>query len=128
VRDREAVEVALRGVDAVSHQAAKVGLGVDLDDMPDYASCNDVGTSVLLAAMARAGVHRLVLAGSMVVYGEGRYTCAEHADQPALPRRECDLAAGRYEPACPDAESRWRPDWSQRARGPTPATPTPSRR
>ena len=44
----------------------------------DYAGCNDLGTAVLLAAMARAGVGRLVLASSMVVYGEGRYACAEH--------------------------------------------------
>jgi dTDP-L-rhamnose 4-epimerase len=35
-----------------------VGLGVDLDDLPRYASCNDVGTAVLLAAMAGAGVGR----------------------------------------------------------------------
>ncbi len=28
--------------------------------------------------MARAGVRRLVLAGSMVVYGEGRYRCPAH--------------------------------------------------
>jgi len=48
VRDRVAVAAALRGVDAVSHQAAKVGLGVDLDDLPGYAGVNDLGTAVLL--------------------------------------------------------------------------------
>src|SRR5690348_14047728 len=73
VRDAAAVERALDGVDAVCHQAAMVGLGLDLDDAPAYASCNDLGTAVLLAAMARSGVRDLVLAGSMVVYGEGRY-------------------------------------------------------
>ena len=101
VRDRDRVIQALRGVDAVSHQAAKVGLGVDLDDLPGYASCNDVGTAVLLAGMARCGVSRLVLAGSMVVYGEGRYSCAQHGGQPAPPRAVDDLRAGRFEPRCP---------------------------
>jgi dTDP-L-rhamnose 4-epimerase len=100
VRDRPAVAAALRGVDAVVHQAAMVGLGVDLDDLPEYVGCNDLGTAVLLAEMARAGVRRLVLAGSMVVYGEGAYTCP--ADGPARPaaRAVTDLAAGRFEPSC----------------------------
>jgi dTDP-L-rhamnose 4-epimerase len=101
VRDVGTVERVLRGVDAVSHQAAKVGLGVDLDDLPDYAGHNDVGTAALLAGMARAGVRRLVLAGSMVVYGEGRYACQEHGDQPAPPRARADLESGRFEPRCP---------------------------
>ncbi|GAA0665184.1 NAD-dependent epimerase/dehydratase family protein [Kitasatospora atroaurantiaca] len=101
VRDRQVVERALRGVDAVCHQAAMVGLGLDLDDAPDYVGCNDLGTAVLLAAMARSDVRELVLAGSMVVYGEGRYRCAEHGDVSPGPRRPADLDAGRFEPPCP---------------------------
>ena len=101
VRDPDAVATALVGVDAVCHQAAMVGLGVDLGDLPEYVGCNDLGTAVLLQQMHRAGVDRLVLASSMVVYGEGRYACAEHGVVPAPPRAESDLAAGRYEPRCP---------------------------
>ena len=101
VRDPVVVARALRGVDAVCHQAAKVGLGVDLDDLPAYASCNDVGTAVLLAELARAGVGRLVLAGSMVVYGEGRYRCPADGPVTAPPRSEAALRQGRFEPACP---------------------------
>jgi len=101
VRDRQVVERALRGVDAVCHQAAMVGLGLDLDDAPDYVGCNDLGTAVLLAAMARSDVRELVLAGSMVVYGEGRYRCAEHGDVSPGPRQAADLDAGRFEPPCP---------------------------
>ncbi|HBS74521.1 MAG TPA: NAD-dependent dehydratase, partial [Microbacterium sp.] len=74
VRDAEVLDRALRGVDAVSHQAAKVGLGVDFADAPDYVSSNVLATAELLAAMRRARVGRLVLASSMVVYGEGRDT------------------------------------------------------
>jgi dTDP-L-rhamnose 4-epimerase len=109
VRDRATVEAALRGVDAVVHQAAMVGMGVDLDDLPDYVSCNDLGTAVLLAAMARARVRRLVLASSMVVYGEGAYTCRRHGPVGPAERRAVDLAAGRFEPCCPRCTGELRP-------------------
>jgi dTDP-L-rhamnose 4-epimerase len=101
VRDAQAVDEALRGVSAVCHLAAMVGLGADFGDAPLYADCNDVGTAVLLASMARAGVSRLVLASSMVVYGEGAYSCARHglAASPP-PRGVADLDAGRFEPRC----------------------------
>ncbi|MEW1860293.1 NAD-dependent epimerase/dehydratase family protein [Streptomyces sp. NPDC088194] len=101
VRDGAAVAGALRGVDAVCHQAAMVGLGKDFADAPAYTDCNDVGTAVLLAAMAAAGVRDLVLAGSMVVYGEGRYDCARHGRVAPGPRAAGELAAGRFEPPCP---------------------------
>jgi dTDP-L-rhamnose 4-epimerase len=88
-------------VEAVLHLAAKVGLGVDVQDLPDYASSNDAGTAVLLAAMARAGVTRLTLASSMVVYGEGLGHCGEHGTIAPAPRTEGALSAGRFEPPCP---------------------------
>lgn len=97
VRDAAVVTEALDGVDVVSHQAAKVGLGVDFADAPDYVSSNDLGTATLLAAMARVGVGRLVLASSMVVYGEGAYRGAHGIERPA-PRRVADLDVGRFDP------------------------------
>ncbi|SFE01470.1 dTDP-L-rhamnose 4-epimerase [Actinacidiphila alni] len=101
VRDRAAVAEALRGADAVCHQAAMVGLGKDFADAPDYVSCNDLGTAILLAGMADAGVRSLLLAGSMVVYGEGRYACGRHGVVRPGPRQVADLDAGRFEPPCP---------------------------
>jgi dTDP-L-rhamnose 4-epimerase len=101
VRDADLLRGLLRGVDAVCHQAAMVGHGLDPSDGPDYAAHNDLGTAVLLAAMHATGVRRLVLAGSMVVYGEGRYDCPEHGRVRPGARAPADLAAGRYEPRCP---------------------------
>ncbi|UUU29932.1 NAD-dependent epimerase/dehydratase family protein [Streptomyces sp. CA-210063] len=101
VRDGEAVRRALAGADAVCHQAAMVGLGTGFADAPEYVSRNDLGTAVLLSAMADAGVGRLVLAGSMVVYGEGRYACGRHGVVRPAPRDVADLSAGRFEPLCP---------------------------
>lgn len=97
VTDARAVEAALDGVDVVCHQAAKVGLGVTFDDAPDYVNTNETGTAVVLAAMARRGLDRLVLASSMVVYGEGRYRDSLGPVH-APPRRIADLEAGRFDP------------------------------
>ena len=92
----------LDGVDAVSHQAAMVGLGRDVTDVVEFVRDNDLGTAVLLAALARNGhVGRLVLASSMVVYGEGAYRCQEHGPVRPGPRPAARLDAGRFEPPCP---------------------------
>ena len=101
VRDAAALRPLLEGVDAVCHQAAMVGAGVTVADLPSYASHNDVGTAVLLATMAEVGVDRLVVASSMVVYGEGRYRCPEHGDHVSRPRRRAALDAGDFENHCP---------------------------
>lgn len=101
VRDATAIDSALVGVAAVLHLAAKVGLGVDVADLPDYASSNDAGTAELLAGMARKGVSRLTLASSMVVYGEGVGHCSEHGAVTPGPRAEKELASGNFEPPCP---------------------------
>jgi len=101
VRDAAEWVALLSGVDVVCHQAAVVGAGVTVADLPAYAGHNDLGTAVLLAAMHEAGVDRLVLASSMVVYGEGRYRCPDHGGQPAAPRAVAALEAGDFEVACP---------------------------
>jgi dTDP-L-rhamnose 4-epimerase len=101
LRDPTGLDGLLAGVDVVCHQAAMVGNGVDAQDLPAYAAHNDLGTAQLLAAIARTGVDRLVLASSMVVYGDGRYRCARHGDVEPAPRRIADLDAGVFEHRCP---------------------------
>jgi dTDP-L-rhamnose 4-epimerase len=110
VRDADALAPLLDGVDLVCHQAAMVGAGVDAADAPAYGGHNDFATTVLLAQMFAAGVRRLVLASSMVVYGQGRYRCPEHGTVEPLPRRRADLDAGTFEHRCPlgGEELAWR--------------------
>jgi dTDP-L-rhamnose 4-epimerase len=103
LRDPEVAARAVAGVTAVSHQAAMVGLGVDLGDLPAYVGHNDLATAQLLRALALAGfAGRLVLASSMVVYGEGRYSCTLHGVVLPASRARDDLDAGRFEPRCPE--------------------------
>lgn len=101
VRDAAALAPLLKGVDVVCHQAAVVGAGVDAADAPSYGSHNDFGTAVLLAEMFATGCQRLVLASSMVVYGQGAYECEEHGLVDPLPRARADLDAGIFEHRCP---------------------------
>jgi dTDP-L-rhamnose 4-epimerase len=106
VTDTDTIERAVRGIDAVSHQAAMVGLGIDFDDVTDYVHHNDFGTATLLRALHRVRFRgRMTLASSMVVYGEGRYRCSEHGEVGAPPRTAEALAAGNYEPVCPKCSS-----------------------
>src|ERR1700677_4228458 len=95
VRDPAVVNEALAGMDAVCHQAALVGLGVDLSDLPAYADVNVTGTAVLLEAMGRHGIPRLVFESAMVVYGEGAYDCATHGRVRPAPRRPAGPAGRR---------------------------------
>ena len=92
----------LDGVDVVCHQSALVGAGVKVADLPSYASHNDYATAALLAAMTDHGVDRMVLASSMVVYGEGRYACAEHGLRQPVPRAIDALDGGQFDNTCPD--------------------------
>ena len=91
----------LDGVDVVVHLAAMVGAGATAADLPLYAKHNDLGTAALLAAMHEHGVGRFVQASSMVVYGEGRYTCREHGVQAPGPRSVAALDAGEFDTRCP---------------------------
>ena len=102
LRDPDVARAAADGVDAVVHHAAMVGLGVDVRDIDAYVSHNGLGTAVLMRALGeRSFAGRIVLASSMVVYGEGGYACARHGAVRPGPRRIEDLAAGRFEPPCP---------------------------
>lgn len=109
IRDTELLDHLLDGVDVVCHQAAMVGHGLNPSVAPAYVEYNDYTTAVLLAAMYRAGVSRLVLASSMVVYGEGAYSCDTHGTVRVDRRHPRDLYEGRYEPFCPQCREPLRP-------------------
>jgi len=71
--DPQAVERALRGTDMVLHLAAAVGVGQSMYDIASYVRTNELGTAILLEAISKRPVERLVVASSMSIYGEGLY-------------------------------------------------------
>ena len=78
VRDRDAVDKVLDGIEVVYHQAAAVGVGQSMYAIKHYMDVNTIGTAVVLEAMVarRAQFKKLVVASSMSIYGEGRYKTA----------------------------------------------------
>jgi dTDP-L-rhamnose 4-epimerase len=102
LRDRTAVDRALDGVSVVWHQGGMVGNGQSMYDIRRYVEVNAVGTATLLEAMLarRAQFRRLVVASSMVVYGDGAYQCPAdgRSARPARPLER--LRQGAWEPVC----------------------------
>jgi len=98
VRDRAAVRRALKGIDAVFHFAAAVGVGQSMYQIEHYTSVNNLGTAVLLEALIERPVERLVVASSMSVYGEGLYRLPDGSETVAAERTRAQLQAGAWEP------------------------------
>jgi dTDP-L-rhamnose 4-epimerase len=97
VRDASAVERALEGVEAVYHFAAAVGVGQSMYKIAQYTSVNNLGTAVLLEALIRRPVHRLVVASSMSIYGEGLYVDPDGSLRSVPPRSREQLQRGQWE-------------------------------
>jgi len=110
VRDADAIRAALEDVDRVFHLAAAVGVGQSMYEIEHYTDVNNRGTAVLLEALSRSPVKKLVVASSMSVYGEGLYVDAD----------------GRtVSPSERDADALRGGDWELRAGG-EPLTPVPT--
>src|SRR5215213_8257095 len=104
VRDPDAVRRALKGIDVVCHLAAAVGVGQSMYEIAHYTAVNNLGTAVLLEALAERPVRRLIVASSMSVYGEGAYECADGRPCLASERSLAQLKAGDWAPHGADGE------------------------
>src|SRR3954467_4752403 len=102
VRDPEAIKSSLKGVDAVYHFAAMVGVGQSMYQVDDYVGVNDLGTALLLQALIERPVERLVVASSMSIYGEGLYHDARGALVENAGRNPAAVRTGAWDPAGPD--------------------------
>lgn len=103
VCDAAIVARALEGIDVVYHEAAEVGVGQSMYQIERYVKANDLGTSVLLDALAerRARIRKLVVASSMSIYGEGAYTCPNCGVVHPQLRPAAQLLERRWEVECP---------------------------
>jgi len=97
VRDPQVVGRALRGIDAVYHLAAAVGIGQSMYEIAHYTSTNNAGTAMLLEALIERPVERLIVASSMSLYGEGLYRAPDGTIYTAVQRLPAQLQAGRWE-------------------------------
>jgi dTDP-L-rhamnose 4-epimerase len=104
VRDRQTIEEALDGVDGVIHLAAEVGVGQSMYEIARYVGANDLGTAVLLDAMIDRPIRKLVVASSMSVYGEGRYTGSDGATLGIVRRRSEEVKKGQWDLKATDGQ------------------------
>ena len=103
LRDAGDVGAALQGVDRVYHLGGIVGNGESMVNVRKAIDSNAGGTATLLEEVIarRDRIRRLVVASSMVVYGEGAYRCAEHGVVMPAIRSAAQLRERRWEPPCP---------------------------
>ena len=103
VRDRNVLEYALNGVDAVYHFAAYQ------DYLPDFSTffdVNCVSTALLYEIIVEKSlpVQKVIVASSQAVLGEGLYECPTHGlFQPDI-RKEAKLKKGDWDHRCPHCE------------------------
>jgi dTDP-L-rhamnose 4-epimerase len=102
VRDAHAVRRALLGVDVVYHLAARVGVGQSMYEIAGYTEVNNVGTAVLLEALSRRSIERLVVASSMSIYGEGLYRDSRGRIMGGCERTVEELRRGEWEVRGPE--------------------------
>jgi dTDP-L-rhamnose 4-epimerase len=97
IRDSGIVRQALTGVRAVFHLAAAVGVGQSMYEMKHYTSINTLGTAVLLESIIDCPIEKMIVASSMSIYGEGRYTDADGRVVPGTPRGAEQLRAAQWD-------------------------------
>jgi dTDP-L-rhamnose 4-epimerase len=96
VRNPADMARALDGVSAVYHFAAAVGVGQSMYQIERYTDVNNRGTAVLLEALLKHPVRKLIVASSMSVYGEGQYR-ADGREVAPMPRSLQQLKRGDWE-------------------------------
>ena len=83
IRDRKKLQVALKSVDFVLHQAALRSVPRSVDDPISTNDVNITGTLLLLEQSRKCKVQRVIYAASSSAYG----------DSPELPKKETQLPA-----------------------------------
>jgi len=103
VRNREDVERAVSGADAVIHLAAETGVGQSMYEIARYVDTNVRGSAILLETIAEAGtkVKKIILASSRAVYGEGKYQCKKCGVTYPEQRTEDKLKTKQWQMRCP---------------------------
>ncbi len=89
IRDAKAMDAALgKGIDVVVHLAARAGVRPSIENPLLYQDVNVAGTCVILEAMRKRDLKRLVFASSSSVYGNNKkvpFSESDNVDYPISP-------------------------------------------
>src|SRR5690606_17669827 len=102
VRNAPQLDAALKGVDAIIHFAAQVGVGQSMYEIVKYVDHNTAGTAVLLELLAarKHPIRKVVVASSMSIYGEGAFDCPKDGEVYPMLRSLAQMQANDWEVRC----------------------------
>ncbi len=103
VRDRDSLGKAMAGMEIIIHDAAEVGVGQSMYSIDQFISTNVQGTGILWDILVndKHSVEKILVASSMSLYGEGKYTCPQHGVFSPKPRPDDQYQTGEWEMLCP---------------------------
>ena len=103
IRDRSAMDKAVRGVEIIVHLAAKAGVRQSITEPLLYSDVNINGTMVLLEAANKHKVGKFIFASSSSVYGNNEkvpFSEDDNVDFPISPyaatKKACELICHTY--------------------------------
>jgi len=114
VADRAVFQHALEGVEAVVHLAAYQDY---LTDFSSFFLSNTVGTALLYELVVQGGlpIHRILVASTQAIYGEGKHRCQEHGVVYPDQRPASQLERGDWAVYCSACRTQLEPLWTDEA-------------
>lgn len=104
IRNKDAVRLALNGIDTLIHLAAETGTGQSMYEIERYFSVNVHGTAVLLDILqndeAGKKLDTFIVASSRAIYGEGCYQCSDHGVVFPAYRSLITMSSGDFDLHC----------------------------
>lgn len=104
VRDRISLAKAIKGIDAIYHLAAAVGVAQSNYEIKKYVDVNTGGTANLLDILVneKHSIKKLVTISSMTGFGEGNYKCTKCGVVRPPIREEKQLKKHDWNVYCPN--------------------------
>lgn len=101
IRDREAVQEAGKGAEALFHLASLIEVAEGERAMGRYVDVNARGTAVLLDTLREGpALRRLILTSSVAVYGEGAHRCPQCGSREGRPRTQEQVEDAEWDLRC----------------------------
>lgn len=104
IRLKDDWKKALHEVDMIAHFGAMVGVGQSMYQPVRYLTTNVIGTSNMYEVLDELKMkpESILMASSMILYGEGLYECKVHGKVCPLPRPKEQLEKKDWEVKCPE--------------------------
>lgn len=122
MRNESDLRKALKDAEVIFHNAATGGFRPDITR---YFDSNTLGTARMLELIEKEKmpVHKIVVASSVAIYGEGKYTCGKHGAVYPDVRAMEQLQRRQWEHECPECGQPLKPALTDEAKKISPQKP-----